>query len=80
MRENPEPLSYNQSTIWVSTYICIPSIVILLSQINTLPLELDSCFLGRQSQGICLSMHEKVFVKFGKCTLRGGTGEEVHFQ
>lgn len=25
-------------------------------------------------------MHEKVFVKFGKCTLRGGTGEEVHFQ
>lgn len=76
--KNPDPLSFDQKTIWVSTYICIPSTVIPWSQINILPLELDSCFSGWQNQGRCCYMDEKVFVKFSKCILRSGT--EVHSQ
>ena len=73
LRKNPDPLSFDQKTIWVCTYICIPSTVIPWSQINILPLELDSCFSGWQNQGRCCNMDEKVFVKFSKCTLRGDT-------
>lgn len=42
----PGPLSCNQDTVWVSTWTCALQILILWPQINALPLELVSVFVG----------------------------------